>query len=61
MIKISSASERWFLMQLKKRDSGIKKTHSIVVRLIVLSIETGCVTGKDFIGLLEYESVTNGI
>ncbi len=48
-------------MQLKKRDSGIKKTHSIVVRLIVLSIETGCVTGKDFIGLLEYESVTNGI
>ena len=48
-------------MKLKKRDSGIKNTHSIVVRLIVLSIETGCVTGKNFTSSLEYGSVDNGV
>ncbi len=28
------------------RDTGFKNTHNIIVRLIRMSIETGCVTGK---------------
>ncbi len=33
-------------LQLRKRDTGFANTHRIVVRLIRLSIETGCVTGQ---------------
>lgn len=32
-------------IQLKKRDTGFENTHDNIVRLIRLSIETGCITG----------------
>lgn len=47
------------LLQLRKRDSGVERTHSIVVRLIILSIETGCVTGQGFPSL--FWSISNSV